>query len=90
MKIEWNETKEVSNLIKHKISFDEAQTVFDDQLAATVSDPDYSFSEKRFVTIGETFAGRLVVVSHTIESEIIRIISARKPTRGEREKYENG
>ena len=89
MRIEWDENKAVSNVVKHKVSFAEAQTVFDDPLSATVDDPDHSFDEKRFVTVGITSVGRLIVVSHTLEPEIIRIISARKPTRRERESYEN-
>jgi uncharacterized DUF497 family protein len=84
MKIEWDENKAVSNLKKHKVSF------IEDPLAATVDDPDHSFVEMRFITIGESTAGRLLVVSHTLEPEEIRIISARKPTRRERESYGNG
>lgn len=90
MKIEWDENKAVSNLRKHKVSFAEAQTVFDDPLAATDSDPDHSFEERRFITIGLSAVGRLLIVSHTFEPETVRIVSARKPTRGERESYENG
>ncbi len=90
MQIEWDENKAASNLVKHKVSFAEAQTVFDDPLAATADDPDHSFDERRFITIGESFAGRLLVVSHTLEPDVLRIVSARKPTRGERESYENG
>jgi uncharacterized DUF497 family protein len=90
MKIEWDENKAVSNLRKHKVSFAEAQTVFDDPLAATDNDPDHSIKERRFITIGISVAGRLLIVSHTFEPETVRIISARKPTRGERESYENG
>jgi hypothetical protein len=89
MKIEWDENKAASNLRKHKISFIEAQTVFDDPLAATDSDPDHSFEERRFITIGASVAGRILIVSHTFEPERVRIISARKPTRAEREYYEN-
>lgn len=90
MKIEWDENKAVSNLRKHKVSFAEAQTVFDDPMAATENDPDHSIEERRFITIGISVAGRLLIVSHTFEPETVRIISARKPTRGERESYESG
>ncbi len=90
MKIEWDDNKATSNLVKHKVSFVEAQTVFDDVLAATDNDPDHSFDEMRFITIGESSAGRLLVVSHTFETDVLRIISARKPTHRERESYENG
>lgn len=90
MKVTWDENKALANLQKHKVSFDEAQTVFDDSLAATIDDPDHSFDEQRFITIGESSAHRLLIISHTLEAGQLRIISARKPTRGERESYENG
>jgi uncharacterized DUF497 family protein len=90
MKIEWDEHKAVSNLRKHKVSFAEAQTVFDDPMAATDNDPDHSVEERRFITIGISVAERLLIVSHTFEPEKVRIISARKPTRRERESYESG
>lgn len=90
MRIEWDDSIAASNLVKHKVSFAEAQTVFDDFLAATDNDPNHSFDEKRFINIGESSAGRLIVVSHTLEQNLLRIISARKPTRREIESYENG
>ena len=89
MKVEW-ENKADANLRKHQISFEEAETVFDDRLALTQGDELHSGDERRFVTIGESKTGRLILVCHTIGEENVRIISARKPTRGEREDYENG
>lgn len=56
MKVEWDENKATSNLSKHKVSFEEAQTVFDDSLAVTIDDPDHSLDERRFITIGESSA----------------------------------
>ena len=90
MKVVWDNKKAEVNLTKHQITFDEAKTVFDDPLALTVNDESHSFDEKRFVTIGETVIGRLILVCHTIGNENVRIISARKPTRGERKNYEDG
>jgi uncharacterized protein len=73
---------------KHKVSFDEAVTVFYDPLAATFSDPDHSISEQRFITVGYSSHGRLLVVSHTERGKRIRIISARLATTHERKKHE--
>jgi uncharacterized DUF497 family protein len=90
MKFEWDDKKAKVNLQKHRISFEEAETVFDDSLSLTIADETHSFDEKRFITIGESKAGRLILVCHTIGGENVRIISARKPTQGERMDYENG
>ena len=88
MKIEWDPRKAKSNLRKHGVSFEEAATVLSDPMAATGTDPDHSISEERYITFGLSEKGRLVVVSHTERGEIIRIISARKASKGERELYE--
>ena len=88
MKIEWDPKKAKSNLRKHGVSFEEAATALGDPMAATGTDPDHSISEERYVTFGLSQKGRLVVVSHTERGETIRIISARKATKGERELYE--
>ncbi|MFP4086796.1 MAG: BrnT family toxin [Desulfobacteraceae bacterium] len=90
MKIEWDPRKAESNRIKHGVSFEEAATVFREPLAATGADPDHSITEDRFITFGVSEVGRLLVVSHTERGEIIRIISARKATKGERKLYEEG
>ena len=90
MKFEWDANKAKANVNKHKIPFTEAQTVFDDDFTVTVFDEKHSADEERFITIGKSASGRILIVCHTFEEDKIRIISARKPTRGERENYENG
>lgn len=88
MKFEWDGPKAASNQRKHGISFDEAGTVFLDELALTGSDPDHSIGESRFVTFGMSSLGQLLAVSHTYRTGGIRIISARRVTRSERKMYE--
>ena len=85
----WDARKARSNLRKHRISFEEAATVFDDPLSTTKLDPDHSASENRFLTLGLSFRHRLVLVAHTEDPDEIRIISARLPTRSERYAYED-
>ena len=87
-KIRWDPRKARSNSRKHKISFEEAATVFEDRLSITKSDPDHSIEENRFLTLGLSFQHRLVLVAHTEDPDEIRIISARLPTRSERNAYE--
>jgi uncharacterized protein len=81
--------KEKSNIRKHKLSFDEAVTVFYDPLSATFNDPDHSIGEHRFITIGFSSHGRLLVVSYTERGKRIRIISARLATAAERKRHES-
>jgi uncharacterized DUF497 family protein len=88
MKIEWDPRKAQTNLEKHGVSFEEAATALSDPMAATGADPDHSASEERYVTFGVSGKGRLIVVSHTEKDETIRIISARKASKGERKLYE--
>ncbi len=88
LNFEWDEDKAASNREKHGVSFEEATTVFGDVLAATFDDPDHSFGEQRFITIGESKDGDLLVVAHTDRNGTIRIISARDATRQERRFYE--
>jgi uncharacterized protein len=90
VRFEWNTQKAAGNLRKHGVSFDEAASVFFDPLSATGSDPDHSLEERRFVTFGMSSSGRLLVVAHTEQGDTIRIITARKATRAEREIYEEG
>lgn len=90
MEFEWNPDKAVINLRKHNISFQEATTVFDDSLSVTFPDPDHSVGESRYVIIGMSRLGQLLVVSHTDRENRTRIISARKATRQERRFYEEG
>ncbi|MEX2490420.1 MAG: BrnT family toxin [Nitrospirales bacterium] len=90
MKFSWDPKKAAATLKKHRVSFEEASTVFHDVLSVTGSDPDHSGEEHRFVTFGNSSQGRLLVVAHTDEGETIRIISARLVTRRERGIYEEG
>lgn len=90
IKVVWSEKKNRQNIGKHSIDFNEAKSIFDDQLQISVNDPDHSFSEWRFITIGVSEKNRLLIVAHTYRDDKIRIISARKPTRRERKNYEEG
>jgi uncharacterized protein len=85
---EWDDKKAALNLAKHKVSFDEACTVFGDPLAITIDDPLHSEDEERFVTLGYSHRGRLLVIIFVERRENIRIISARLATRHERRDYE--
>lgn len=87
---EWDEKKAEQNIKKHRIAFEDAATVFGDPLSLTIDDPLHSTVERRFVTMGFSLRGRLVVVVHTDRSDRIRIISARKATARERIIYEEG
>lgn len=88
MEFEWDPRKAAENLRKHKVSFNEAATVFGDFLSTTASDPAHSVEEHRYITIGLSNRGHLVMVAHAERRERIRIISARKLTRTERRAYE--
>jgi uncharacterized protein len=84
----WDPQKAESNLKQHGISFDDATTVFRDTLSITIPDPDHSDLENRFIDIGMSHRGELLVVSYTERKDRIRIISARRATRAERKNYE--
>jgi hypothetical protein len=85
---EWDTKKASTNLRKHGVSFEEAATVFLDPLAQTFDDPDHSLEERRFVTLAESERRRILFVAHAdVEHDRIRVISARKATRGERHGY---
>jgi uncharacterized DUF497 family protein len=86
---EWDEEKALRNRVKHRVSFEEACTVFDDPLAVTTGDPRHSTTEDRFVTVSTSAEGRLLVVAHTDRENRIRLISARRATAGERRHYES-
>ena len=88
MDFAWDPRKAEGNRRKHRVSFEEAATVFRDPLSLTGSDPDHSIGERRFITFGISNVGRLLVVSHAYENSTIRIISARLATRQERKLYE--
>jgi uncharacterized DUF497 family protein len=85
---EWDPNKASANIKKHDIDFREAATVFDDPLSTTFPDEEHSSSERRFITIGMSVLGRVLVVVHTDVGEVIRIISAREATRAEQKFYE--
>ena len=88
MEFEWDPRKDSANQRKHKVNFREATTVFGDPLAMTFPDVDHSASEQRFLTIGASVSGQLLVVAHTEYERSVRIISARPATRSERKFYE--
>lgn len=88
--IRWDPHKASANLRKHGVPFEEAATALEDQLSLTKPDPDHSTSENRFLTLGLSSRQRLILVAHTEDPDEIRIISARLPTRSERNAYENG
>ena len=85
---EWDESKARENLRKHQVRFEEAKTIFADPFSVTIPDPDHSLDESRFVDIGYSAAGRILVVVYTERGENIRIISSRQATRAERKVYE--
>lgn len=89
IRFEWDDSKNVMNIQKHKISFVEAMTVFDDNNALYKPDLDHSFDEERFIIIGISVNLRLLVVCHCYRQsdKVIRLISARKATKQEWEHY---
>lgn len=84
---EWDAKKAQANLKKHGIAFDEGVTVFLDPLSITISDPDHSAQEQRYIDIGTSDKGRVLVVVYTERGTNIRIISCRKATTAERQFY---
>jgi len=88
LEFSWNAEKAALNLSKQGVTFEEASTVFGDPLSVTVFDPGHSETESRFVIVGQSFEGKLIVVVHSELEDSIRIISARLATRREREVYE--
>ena len=85
---EWDEDKSKLNVRKHGSSFEEGKTVFNDPFAITIGDPDHSDDESRYIDIGLSSKGRLLVVWYTDRNENIRLIGCRKATRSERKAYE--
>ena len=88
MEFEWDPKKATANLVKHKVSFEDAATVFGDPLALIVADPRHSFQEERFVLLGLSESQRLLAVMFVDRGEVIRIVSARRVTRREQKNYE--
>lgn len=87
---EWDEDKSIANFKKHKISFEEAKTVFNDPFLWTFPDVEHSLIEERYTDIGYSMRGRILVVIHTERGRNIRIISCRKATQLEQRAYEKG
>jgi uncharacterized protein len=90
LRFEWDPRKAAANLNSHGVSFEEATSVFGDSLALTISDPDHSEAEARFLDLGLSHRGRLLVVAYTERGDRIRIISARLANRSEKRAYEGG
>ena len=91
LRIEWDESKARTNLVKHGVGFDEAETAFTDDYALLLPDPDHSsLDEERLLLIGMSAALRVLVVVHCerADGDIIRLISARRATRSERAQYD--
>lgn len=89
LRFDWDERKNAANQRKHGVSFEEAETVFGDESALLIADPDPSSDEDRFILLGLTTSLRVLLVLHCYRAgdDVIRIISARKALRSEREQY---
>ncbi len=87
MVYEWDSGKAAANLKKHRVAFTEAATVFLDPLALTYRDPDHSEGEQRYITVGQSGQGRVILVAHLDRGDRIRIISARRARRKEAHEY---
>ena len=89
MEFEWDPEKAGANAKKHGVDFAEAMAVFGDPPEVTIADPDHSEDEQRFLSIGSSTAGRLLVVAYTERASRTRIISAREASSQERQDYES-
>jgi uncharacterized protein len=87
LEFKWDPQKAAANLAKHKVSFEEAASVFGDPLGRIVADPRHSAEEDRFVLLGLSQNQRLLAVMYVDRDEVVRIISARRATRRERRNY---
>ena len=89
IRFEWDDSKNAANKRKHGVSFEEAETVFSDEHALFMADPDHSEAEDRFLLLGLSAPMRTLVVCHCYreQEEVIRLISARKADRSERAEY---
>ena len=85
---EWDANKARANLVKHVVSFQEATTVFGDPVSVTIPDPAHSQAESRFIILGRSHSGRILVAVHAERGDNVRIISARPASRRERKQYE--
>ena len=88
LNFEWDARKSVSNLAKHRVSFEEATAVFADPLGRIMRDPRHSVDEERYVLLGVSLRRRLLAVMYAERGDTIRLISARPATRQERRDYE--
>ena len=88
LQFEWDDRKARANLAKHGMSFEEASTVFGDVRSLTIPDPAHSQDEDRFIILGRSHQRRLLVVVYTGRGDKVRLISARRASRNEREQYE--
>ena len=89
IRFQWDQNKNLANIKKHKVSFKEAKTVFFDENARLIPDPEHSINEERFIILGYSNVLKLLIVVHSYKEndEIIRIISARKATKSESKYY---
>lgn len=88
LRFQWDPANDAANQRKHGIAFTEAETVFSDEQALLLDDPDHSATEQRFILLGLSATLRILVVIHCYrEDDVIRLISARKATRPERAQY---
>ena len=87
LRFEWDPRKSASNAKKHRVRFEEARSVFADANGLLIDDPDHSDEEDRFILLGLSYGLRLLVVCHVLQSDVIRIISARKATPRETASY---
>lgn len=90
VQFEWDEVKAKRNLRKHKVSFEDGTTIFHDPFIVTKLDSRHSDEEDRFISVGFSIRGHLLLVIHVERGERIRIISCRKATTAERKIYEKG
>ena len=90
MQFEWDPKKAEENLRKHAVGFREASTVFGDPLEVTIPDPDHSEGEARFLSVGLSAEGRLLVVAYTEREGKVRVVQARVAAPKERRAYESG
>ncbi len=90
MTYEWDPVKAAANVKKHRVTFEEAASVFLDPAALTFCDPDHSEEEDREITIGRSTRQRVLFVAHVAREGRVRIISARRATRQEQKQYEEG
>ena len=89
IRFRWDQNKNLANIKKHKVSFEEAKTVFFDENARLIPDPEHSINEERFIILGISNNLKLLIVVHSYKEndEVVRIISARKATKSESKYY---